>query len=135
VTALACGHTMCRPGSDDCNRRTEVAAELARGSERAALGKLAEQLGGRPLYVGHPSLSAAQSAARHHPLPAALVAQLIDDALQQLDQVAGTTALIYGPHVINRAEMISRAVQNWHDNNPGLSRLLDLTRPETTEGS
>lgn len=135
MTALACGHTMCKPGSDECRRRTEVAAELARGNERAALAKLADALGGRPLYVGHPSVPAAQTAARHYPLSAALVAQLIDDARQQLDQVAGTAALAYGPHVINRGEMIARAVQNWHNDNPGLSRLLDLTRTETTEGS
>jgi hypothetical protein len=147
---LACGHRMCRPGSPECIRRTEVAAELARGSERAALAKLAEALGGRPMYVEktphergctvaepctecrpRPATSAAQSATRHHPLPAALVALIIADARHQLDNVNGTAALLHW----GRPELTAQAVANWHHNNPGLSRLLELTRPETTEGS
>jgi hypothetical protein len=125
VTALACGHRMCRPGSDECKARDALAAELLSAGIRTT-SDVRAALGGRPLYVQ----PAAPAAIPVELLPR-LLADILADARQQLDNVNGTAALLHW----GRPELATQAVANWHHNNPGLSRLLDLTDPKTTEGS
>jgi hypothetical protein len=115
---------MCRPGSDECKARDAVAAEL-----RADGDTLVAALKGRPLYhVGENGPTTVTV------LPLELFDLIVADARQQLANVTGTAVLAY-QRMQNRTDLVAADVARWHHENPGLSRLLQLPRPETTEGS
>lgn len=51
-----------------------------------------------------------------------LLRQLVEDARQQLDNLRGTATLMH-----RSRDRVDQAVAGWRQQNPGLSRLLDLT--------